>query len=136
MFLPAGKMVLFLILALLFVTGVSDYKSYSALVKDEKAKTEETLNLIGDAGEGVELVNHGIKHIGWTVLYYYYPEAQVLNGDYHSAEGNDFWYFTPDYLSAEELQELDKAGFSIAGYGEKQISKYPFILYHCVRNGF
>ena len=135
-FLPAGKTVLFLILVLLFVTGVGDYKSYSALVKDEKAKTEETLYLIGDAGESVELVNHGIKHIGWTVLYYYYPEAQVLNGDYHSAEGNDFWYFTPDYLSAEEIQELDKAGFSIAGYGEKQISKYPFILYHCVRNGF
>lgn len=131
--LPMGKAALFLILTLLFVTGVGDYKAYSALVKDEKAKTEETLYLIGDAKEGVELVNHGIKHIGWTVLHYYYPEAQVVNGDYHSAEGNDFWYFTPDYLNEEEISELAKAGFSIAGYGEKQISKYPFILYHCVR---
>ncbi|MCM1327032.1 MAG: glycosyltransferase family 39 protein [Bacteroidales bacterium] len=131
--LPAGKTALFLALVLLFVTGISDYKSYSALVRDEKAKTEETLNLIGDAGKGVELVNNGITHIGWTVLHYYYPEAQVVNGDYHSPEGDDFWYFTPDYLSEEEISELGKEGFGIDGYGEKQISKYPFVLYHFVR---
>lgn len=131
--LSVGKCILFLVLALLFMTGINDYKVYSALVKDESAKTEETLYLIGEAGEDVELVNNGIKHIGWTVLHYYYPKAQVINGNYNSAEGDDFWYFTPDYMSDEAFMELSSKGYSIAGYGEKQISKYPFILYHFVR---
>lgn len=131
--LSVGKGILFLVLTVLFVVGIGNYKDYRAVVQDESAKTEETLYLIGEAGEGVELVNNGIRHIGWTVLHYYYPEAQVVNGDYHSAEGDDFWYFTPDYLSEEVFQELSSKGYSIAGYGEKQISKYPFILYHFVR---
>lgn len=131
--LPAGKAAAFLALCLLFATGMGEYKVYSARVRDEKAKTEETLFLIGDAGEGVELVNHGITHIGWTVLFYYFPEAEVVNGDYREAKKDDFWYFTPDFLTPEDMAEIGKAGYRIDGYGEKQISKYPFILYHCVR---
>ena len=129
----AGRAVLFLILAVLFVKGINDYSDYKTVVDRESALTEETLALIGEQTEEMELVNNGIQHIGWTVLHYYYPDAEVVNGSYNSAETDDFWYFTPDYLSMEQIQELSAQGYNVGGYGEKQLSKYPFILYHMVR---
>ncbi len=131
--LAAGKVVLFLILAALFVEGLGDYRAYRTVVENESAKTEETLYIIGEPVGEMELVNNGIMHIGWTVLHYYYPDAEIVNGNYDRAETNDFWYFTPDYLDEEEMKDLTQQGYEIAAYGERQISKYTFVLYHITK---
>lgn len=132
--LPAvGKGALFLILAALFVMGVGDYKDYKGRVDVEKAGTEETLYLIGEGTEGMVLVNNGVQHIGWTVLRYYYPDAEVVNGPCSFTEADDFWYFTPEPLDEGDLQQLYGRGYSVADFGEQRLSKYSFSLYHMVR---
>lgn len=131
----AGKCVLLLILAVMFSMGLNNYKAYKATVINEDARTAETLYYIGEIGEDTQLINNGITHIGWTVLSYYYPGAEVLNGTYHQASAKDIWYFTPGFLSEEQLAEVNALGYAVpANYGEQQISKYQFILYHFVRN--
>lgn len=130
----AGKCVLVLLLVVLTAKGLNNFQSYRATVQDEKQKTEATLALIGETGEGVQLVNNGVTHIGWTVLQYYYPDLQVVNGSYQTvADCNDFWYFSNGFLTESDLKALAEQGYELGGYGKQQISKYPFILYHMFR---
>lgn len=125
-----GKLVCLMILAVLLVIGVKNYRNYSNMSVVEEQKTMETLYLIGEPEEEVQMVTNGVKHLGWTVLYFYFPDNEVINGNYEEAETDKFWYFTPDYLSEEEIRGLASEGYSIAGYGEKQLAKYPFMLYY------
>lgn len=126
----AGKGVLLLILAVLILTGIKDYRQVSAEAKLQSAKTEAALAVIGAPVEDMVLVNNGVKHIGWTVLEYYYPEAEVLNNHYSNIEVDDFWYFTPGFLSEQDMSVMAQKGYLVGGYGEQQISTYSFVLYH------
>lgn len=126
----AGKGVLLLILVVLILTGIKDYRQVSTEAKFQSAKTETALAVIGEPVEDMVLVNNGVKHIGWTVLEYYYPEAEVLNNHYSNIEVDDFWYFTPGFLSEQDISVMAQKGYLIGGYGEQQISQYQFVLYH------
>lgn len=129
-FTGAGKCVLVLVLALLFVKGIGDYKTYKSTVENENARTGEVLYYIGEPGENTQFVNNGIQHIGWTVLSYYFPGTEVVNGTYMQATAEDVWYFSPRFLSEDEVGQLDEAGYGIvANYGDQQLGKYPFVLY-------
>lgn len=125
-----GKAVLFVMLVVLVTVGLKGYKEYSNTVTLQDQKTMETLSLMGEVDEDVVLVTNGVKHLGWTVLAYYFPEREVINGNYGSTDADRFWYFTPDTISEEAVQEINAAGYSIAGYGEYQLSQYPFMLYY------
>lgn len=126
----AGKAALLLVLAVLFTRGISDFTAANAEYKLQKSKTEEVLGLIGEQRDSMVLVNNGITHIGWTVLSYYYPEAEILNTSYDNVEADDYWYFTSSFMNEEQLNELIQEGYLLEGFGEKQLVKYPFVLYH------
>lgn len=129
-FLNVGKCVLLMILAVLFVRGMEDYKAYKTLTRDENVKTAEVLSYIGEPDENTQFINNGILHIGWTVLNYYYPDTEVINGTYTEATADTVWYFTPNFLSEEQFAQVYSMGYSIpANYGEVQLGKYPFVLY-------
>lgn len=127
-----GKLVLALILGAMLLTGLEDYRVVSAEAGLQQEKTDEVLALIEAEthSDSLTLVNNGISHIGWTVLSYYYPDADILNCSYGEVEAKDFWYFTPGYLSGEELEAMGAAGYQVGAYGEKQLVKYPLVLYH------
>ncbi len=126
----AGKGVLLLLLAALFVTGYQDYRSVSAEMKLQSARTQDTLASIGEPVENMVLVNNGVKHIGWTVLNYYYPEAEIINNQYVNVSADDFWYFTPEPLTKKEISQQIQNGYAYGDYGEHQIATYTFTLYH------
>lgn len=133
-FVSAGKCALVLILVLLFAMGLGNYKNYRATVKYEDACTGEVLYYIGEPGEDTEFVNNGIMHIGWTVLQYYYPDTKVVNGNYKNMSAGDVWYFSPDFLSGDQIADLEAMGYQInANYGEMQLGKYSFVLYRFVK---
>lgn len=125
-----GKSMLLLILASLMLTGIKDYQKVSAEVKFESSRTEEVLALIGEPTEDMVLVSNGVKHIGWTVLAYYYPNAKIINDNCSNIEADDFWYFTPNFLNEQDFSVLLQKGYELGGYGEHQISTYTFVLYH------
>lgn len=128
--LAAGKLVLFLFLVLLFIFGIQDYCDYKAVVDQEKARTEETLELIGEPVEGMQFINDGVTHIGWTVLDYYYHDAIITNGGWGETETDNVWYCTYNELNEEYIAELEGNGYEVTFCGEVQLSKYPFLLYH------
>lgn len=144
------KGLLLVLMAVFLYGGVKDYRILKAENEYQQTKTEEILNMIGEGNQkgnpanGITavmsevseypvLVNNDVTHIGWTVLSYYFPENEILNAAYNTVQADDFWYFTTAYMSGEQLQEMTDQGYLIYGYGEKQLSKYSFILYRFQR---
>lgn len=125
-----GKTALLAVVIVLAAKGVGNYKNFSALTEEQKLKTDAVLELIGEPEPDVKMVTNGVKHLGWTVLYFYYPDNEIVNGGYNEAEADRYWYFTPGRLEEDELALLESRGYSIASYGEMQISQYPFFLYY------
>lgn len=128
-----GKIVLTAFLAVLLIVGLGNYREYSTLVWEQNAKTKEVLDLIGEPDEDVQMVTNGVKHLGWTVLYHYFPENEIINGSYDCATSDEFWYFNPVPMDDTEISYLNQNGFKVTSYGEMQISKYSFELYYIKR---
>ncbi|MCD7835412.1 MAG: glycosyltransferase family 39 protein [Lachnospiraceae bacterium] len=129
----AGKVILFLFLLMLFIFGIQDYMDYRSVVIQEKERTEGTLELIGEPVENMQFINDGVTHIGWTVLHYYYPDAIITNGGWGETETDNVWYCTYNELNEDYIAELEGEGYKITFFGEVQLSKYPFLLYHYER---
>lgn len=129
-----GKAVMVCLICALLVKGIGNYQDYRRLAWNQNQKTEETLDIIGIPDKDVNLVTNGVKHLGWTVLYHYYPDNRIINGGFDMAESDCFWYFSPHNLGEDTLKEIAESGISVTVYGEKQISQYPFYLYYMERN--
>ena len=130
-----AKCVLVAALAVLALIGLGNYKAYSNQAKAEKAVTEQALSIMGDVPEDTVLITNHVKHLGWTVLYYYF-DNEIITGSCGSegTEYDKFWYFTPEPVAAADLQKLQKAGYTVTDYGAQQIAVYPFELYYFEKN--
>lgn len=131
-----AKAVLIAALAILAVIGLGNYRDYGSQVRAEKTVTEQALSLIGEVPEDTVLVSNNVKHLAWTVLYYYYPDREIITSrcSDNAAEYDKFWYFTPEPIGEGELQEMYGMGFSMEAFGAQQIAVYPFELYYFERN--
>lgn len=127
------RIVLVVLLAMMFVMGIRNYRECYDSFEQQKVATDETLDLIGTPEEDVQMVSNGVKHLGWTVLYYYYPDNEIVNGDYNQADSDRFWYFTPNELSTDAVFGLQQEGFQVTDYGLKQLAQYPFYLYYIAK---
>lgn len=125
-----GKAVLMLVLAVLLVAGIKNYKNYHTIYHQEKTRTDLTLETIGKPHKDVKMVTVGVRHLGWTVLEHYYPENEIVNGDYNSVQCDEFWYFVMPAIDENGLQELKNKGYDVTHYGLMHLSQYPFELYH------
>ena len=128
------KCVLVAALFVLAVIGLGNYKVYSAQAKAEKMMTEQTLSIIGEVPEDTVLITNNVKHLGWTVLYYYF-DNEIITGSCRDegVQYDKFWYFTPESVTAGDLQRMQEKGYTVANYGEQQIAVYPFELYYFER---
>ena len=127
------RIVLVVLLAMMFGMGIRNYRESYDSFEQQKVATDETLDLIGTPDEDVQMVTNGVKHLGWTVLYYYYPDNEIVNGDYNQADSDRFWYFTPNELSTDAAAGLQQDGYQITDYGLKQLAQYPFYLYYIAK---
>ena len=123
-------------LAVLVIIGLGNYRDYGSQVRAEKTVTEQALSLIGEVPEDTVLVSNNVKHLAWTVLYYYFPDRDIITSrcSDNAAEYDKFWYFTPAPIGEGELQEMYGMGFSMEAYGAQQIAAYPFELYYFERD--
>ena len=126
----AARMLLVLLLVVLFGLGIRNYQECYDNYEQQKVETDKTLDLIGTPDEDVQMVTNGVKHLGWTVLYYYYPDNEIVNGDYNQADSDRFWYFTPSELSTDAIVGLQQDGYQVTEYGLMQLAQYPFYLYY------
>ena len=127
------RLILILLLAVLFGLGIQNYRECYDSYEQQKVETDKTLDLIGTPDEDMKMVTNGVKHLGWTVLYYYYPDNEIVNGDYRQAEADRFWYFTPGELGADAVTELRQKGYQVTDYGLMQLAQYPFYLYYIAK---
>lgn len=127
------RLILILLLVVLFGLGIQNYRECYDSYEQQKVETDKTLDLIGTPDEDMKMVTNGVKHLGWTVLYYYYPDNEIVNGDYRQAEADRFWYFTPGELGADAVTELRQKGCQVTDYGLMQLAQYPFYLYYIAK---
>lgn len=120
------------ILGALVLIGAGNYRSYSALAWEQSEKTDATLAVIGEPSEDVKLVTNGVKHLGWTVLSFYFPENEVINGSYTqvAVDCAEYWFFNPVEVGQDVFYDWEQRGYQVTDYGEMQLSQYPFFLYH------
>ena len=126
----SAQLLFVLLLLVMFGMGIQNYRESYGSYEQQKVETDKTLDLIGTPEEDVQMVTNGVKHLGWTVLYYYYPDNEIVNGDYNQAESDRFWYFTPDAMSDEAVAGLQQDGYRVTDYGQMQLAQYPFYLYY------
>ena len=129
----AARMLLVVLLVVLFGLGIRNYQECYDNYEQQKVETDKTLDLIGTPDADVQMVTNGVKHLGWTVLYYYYPDNEIVNGDYDQAESDRFWYFTSAQLDADSFAELQQEGYQVTDYGLMQLAQYPFYLYYIAK---
>jgi len=115
------------------VAGAKNYSCIKSEAKTQDTMTLSTMLAIGDIDEDVALVNMGVQHIGWTVLEYYYPNNTVYNCGYREVPADDIWYFSEAVLGDSDYAWLSENGYQIEAFGEQQLSKYHFNLYHICR---
>lgn len=125
-----GRVILVVFLGIMFGMGIQNYGECYDSYEQQKAETDKTLDLIGTPTQDTKMVTNGVKHLGWTVLYYYYPDNEIVNGDYRQAEADSFWYFTPNAMGGDSIAELEQNGYQVTDYGQMQLSQYPFFLYY------
>ena len=125
-----GRVILVVFLGIMFGMGIRNYRECYDSYEQQKTETDKTLDLIGTPTQDTKMVTNGVKHLGWTVLYYYYPDNEIVNGDYRQAEADSFWYFTPNAMGGDSIAELEKNGYQVTDYGQMQLSQYPFFLYY------
>ncbi len=112
-----------------------DFKYYRSVSKTEAFMTEQTLGIIGTPGENTVFTSLGVQHLSWTVLQYYYPDSEVynLNPAAITDPYDEMWAFMADFLSDEEIEEMDKRGYDMVVYPETRLGKYVSHLYHFVK---
>lgn len=125
-----GRVILVVFLGIMFGMGIQNYGECYDSYEQQKTETDKTLDLIGTPAQNTKMVTNGVKHLGWTVLYYYYPDNEIVNGDYRQAEADSFWYFTPNAMGGDSIAELEQNGYQVTDYGQMQLSQYPFFLYY------
>ena len=125
-----GRVILVVFLGIMFGMGIRNYRECYDSYEQQKTETDKTLDLIGTPTQDTKMVTNGVKHLGWTVLYYYYPDNEIVNGDYRQAGADSFWYFTPNAMGGDSIAELEQNGYQVTDYGQMQLSQYPFFLYY------
>lgn len=125
--------ILLMFLVVFIGIGLENFRAYKDVAVDQKNKTNATLSLIGEPAEDTILVTNGVKHLGWTILPFYFPETEFINGNCNCTEKDKFWYFNTVPLSDTEMNYLIEAGYHVISYGQMQISQYPFLLYYVER---
>ncbi len=131
----AAKTVLVLIMLVMVVIGLQNYKTIYTQVEAEKTATEQALGYVGEAPEDVVFISNGVRHLAWTVLYYYYPDNEIVTGrcSDEGLEYDKFWYYTPEVIDEGELKEMTDAGYTVESFGHQQIASYPFEMYYFER---
>jgi len=133
--LRTTKIILVLIMSIMLVIGLGSYKTIYNQVETEKVVTEQALACIGEVPEDTILMSNSVKHLAWTVLYYYYPDREIETGRclYEGTNYDKFWYFTPNVLEESDVQQMTDAGYRVESFGPQQIASYPFELYYMER---
>ena len=125
-----AKAAFVVVLGVLVLIGAGNYRSYSALTWEQSEKTDATLAVIGEPSGDVKLVTNGVKHLGWTVLSFYFPENEVVNGSYIQVDCDEYWFFNTVAVGEDVFYDWEQRGYQVTDYGEMQLSQYPFFLYH------
>ena len=130
------KYVLITSLFVLFVFTLAfclkDFKDYRTRVKVEQDVTDKTLSLIGKPNEDTVFTSLAVQHLAWTVLEYYYPENEIIEGDPSNIDINadEVWSFLGYPLSDDSLETLRIKGYEVDYYPDTNFGKYSCNLYH------
>ena len=122
------------VLTLVFVLGLLDFKQYRSEVKVQDACTAEVLQIMGEMSEEKGLVSVGVKHLAWTVFEHYFPKSPVYGSLSDIPEtAADVWVFYDPYMTDANRQALTDRGYEITEYLDKNFGKYHCNLYHLTK---
>lgn len=112
----------------LLIIGAKNFLTFYTETMYQETRTQEVLTLIGDAPE--YLISNGTQHLSWSVLSYYYPDAEIIETHHGAMTAPDFWYFKTTPMTAEEIASMTDRGYKYDEYLDMLFVKYPCAIYH------
>lgn len=130
------KKVIFAIVSIVFcvilLISLLDFKYFRSVSKTQEFQTQKVLSIIGEPSDDAVFTATGVKHLSWTVLYYYFPEHEIMGyspNEVDSSE-NDIWAFVGAAMSDENMLEMKEKGYSVDIYMDLWMGQYGCNLYH------
>ena len=122
------------VLILVFVFGLLDFKQLRSEIKVQDACTAEVLEIMGETTEETGLVSFGVKHLAWTVFEHYFPECEVYGKLEEIPDTvTDIWAFWNPTMSDGDKNAMEARGYEITEYQNKFFGKYFCNLYHLTK---
>ncbi|MBR4084153.1 MAG: hypothetical protein IKK33_07705 [Lachnospiraceae bacterium] len=112
-----------------------DFKYYRSVSKTQEVQIQKVLSIIGEPVDEAVFTSTAVKHLAWTVLGYYFPENEIIDGlPSDVAVGtDDIWSFVGYVMSDEEIKSMESKGYSVEAYTDLWMGKYGCNLYHFYR---
>ena len=120
-----------LLILVLFVPALRDGLDFR---KETVFLERENAALFSDIGElspEALIVNGDNYHFGWTVLTYYFPGNELTWDELQTVtDRDDIWFFNTGAISQEEIDAMEKAGFTTKAYNDRYMVGYYCNIYH------
>lgn len=126
------KTMIYILYLLVLVICLFDFKYYRSRSKTEELFTKITLDVVGEPNPDAVMIGNQVKHLSWTVLYYYYPDHQIedCSPDALEETPSEIWAFLGYDISDETAANMEQKGYQWDYWEQMWVGKYECRLYH------
>ena len=129
-----GSGVTILLLLLVMILSLLDFKYFRSLTKTQDFQTNRVLETIGTPNPEAIMCANGVKHLAWSVLRYYYDnEVSSDNPNNITNDAPEFWAFVGYEYDDEVIADMEYRGYIVESYKDMWLGKYGINLYHFIR---
>ena len=119
----------------IFIISLLDFKYYRSVSKTQEVETQKVLAIIDEPEDNAVFTAIGVKHLAWTILYYYFPEHEILDclpNDVDTSN-DEIWAFIGSPMTDEAMADMESKGYSVEVHLDLWFGKYGCNLYHFYR---
>lgn len=118
-----------------FIISLLDFKYYRSVSKTQEVQTQKVLSIIEEPDDNAVFTAIGVKHLAWTVLYYYFPEHEIMDclPNEVDTSKDDIWAFIGYPMTDEAMADMENKGYSVEVHMDLWLGKYGCNLYHFYR---
>lgn len=127
--------IIWTMLLLTLILALFDFKYFRSVTKTQDYQTNLILDIIGTPNEDAVMVANNVKHLGWSVLKYYYDNEITMEvpskvPQLIGAVPSEIWAFAGLEYDENMLEEMEYMGYNVEVHMNMWLGKYGVNLYH------
>lgn len=123
--------IFFVLFSVSLVFGLLDFKYFRSVTKTQNVETQKVLDVIGEVDDDTVMTSIAVQHLAWTVLEYYYPDTEIVEGFPTEAreDAGTVWSFYTGPLSDSEIESMQARGYNVEVHEDMWFGKYGCYIY-------